>query len=93
MLLNDGVFIIYVPRKLKFSCSEFTKYDTEIFVTLPDNSWGFFAQNIETIIEDFSCKKERLRIGILNKSLSEDIVIEKGKVPRILLSKQAKNLM
>ena len=36
--LNKGVFLIYAPGKLKFPCSEFTKYDTEIAITLPDNS-------------------------------------------------------
>lgn len=42
LLLNDEVFLIYAPRKLKFPCSEITKYDTQLVVTLPDNSWGFF---------------------------------------------------
>lgn len=42
LLLNYEVFLIYAPRKLKFPCSEITKYDTELVVTLPDNSWGFF---------------------------------------------------
>ena len=46
MLLNDGVFLIYAPRNLKFPCSQFTKYDTEIIVTLPHNSLGFFLLEI-----------------------------------------------
>ena len=32
MLLKEGVFLIYAPRKLKFSHAEFTKYDTEILL-------------------------------------------------------------
>ena len=72
-------FLIYAPRKRRFPCPEFTKYDTEIVVTLPDNSRGFFCSKYRYNKKEFSCKKEELWIGILNKSLSEDIAIEKGK--------------
>ena len=42
LLLNDEVFLIYAPRKHKFPCSEIIKYDTQLAVSLPGNSWGFF---------------------------------------------------
>lgn len=59
-LLNDGVFLIYAPRKRRFPCPEFTKYDTEIVVTLPDNLRGFFCSKYRYNKKELSCKKEEL---------------------------------
>lgn len=42
--------------------------------------WDFFCSKYRDNIEKLLHKKERPWIGILNKSLSEDIAIEKGKV-------------
>ena len=53
LLLNDGVFLIYAPRKLRFPCSEFTKYDTENVIMLPDNLQGFFGSKYRDYIEEF----------------------------------------
>ena len=53
LLLNDGVFLIYAPRKLRFPSSEFTKYDTEIVIMLPDNSQGFFGSKYRDDREEF----------------------------------------
>ena len=72
--LNEGVVLIYAPRKLKFPCSEFTKYDTEIVIILPDNSRGFFCAKYKDNIEQFLCKQERLWIEILNKSVFEAVI-------------------
>ena len=72
--LNKGVFLIYAPGKLKFPCSEFTKYDTEIAITLPDNSREFFCSKYKDNIEQFLCKQERLWIEILNKSVFEAVI-------------------
>ena len=46
-----------------------------------------FAQNMETTLNSFYVKKGRLWIGILNKSISEDIVIEKRKILEFFLLK------
>ena len=72
--LNEGVVLIYAPRKLKFACSQFTKYDTEIVIILPDNSRGFFCSKYKDNIEQFLCKQERLWIEILNKSVFEAVI-------------------
>ena len=62
LLLNDGVFLIYTTKKLKFPCSEFTKYDTEIVVTLPNNSRGFFCSKYRDNMELFYTKKRDFRL-------------------------------
>ena len=80
LFLKDGGFLIYAPRKLKFLPAEFTKYDTEVTVTLPRDSQGFFGSKYKDEIEQFLSIKESLWIGILNKSFFEDIVIGKGQV-------------
>lgn len=53
LFLKDGGFLIYAPRKLKFPRAEFTKYDTEVTVTLPRDPQGFLAQNIKTKLNSF----------------------------------------
>ena len=58
-------FLIYEPRKLKFSCSEFTKYNTEIDVLLRDMSEGSFCSKYRDCIEQCPCKS--LWTGILNE--------------------------
>ena len=97
LLLKDGTFLIYAPRKLKFPQAEFTRYYTENTVTLPSNSQGYFCSKYEDEIEQFLSIKKRLWIGILNKSFFEDIVIEKGyfalKCSGSLYLKQKKDLV
>ena len=92
LLLKDGTFLIYAPRKLKFPQAEFTRYYTENTVTL-----GYFCSKYEDEIEQFLSIKKRLWIGILNKSFFEDIVIEKGyfalKCSGSLYLKQKKDLV
>ena len=90
MFLKDGGFLIYAPRKLKFPPAEFTKYDTEVTVTLPRDSQGFFGSKYKDEIEQFLSIKERLWIGILNKSFFEDIVIGKGQVLEFFILKTDK---
>ena len=65
--LGHEIFLIIAPRKLTFPCAEFTKYDIEITVTLPDNSQGYFCSIYMDNIEPFLATKERLWIRILNK--------------------------
>ena len=80
LFLKDGGFLIYAPRKHKFPHAEFTKYDTEVTVTLPRDSQGFFGSKYKDEIEQFLSIIGRLWIGILNKLFFEDIVIGKGQV-------------
>lgn len=60
---------------------------------LPDNSQGYFCSKYKDEIEQFQATKERLWIGILNKSLFEDIVIEKGIVSNFCAQNRPKNLL
>ena len=40
--LDNGVFLVFAPRKLRFLCLEFNKYDTDL-LTLQDNSQGYYC--------------------------------------------------
>ena len=74
---KDGIFLIYAPWKVRYPCTQFTKYDTEIIVMLPSNWQDYFYSIHKDKIE---VKKEKLCIRILNQLFFKDIVIEKGKV-------------
>ena len=78
--LKNGVLSIYVPKQLKISPMQFERYDTEITVTLPKNSCGFFTSKFKTDqIEQICGDTQRIWIGILNRFLTEEIVIKKKK--------------
>ena len=61
-------------------------FKPEIAVTIPNNSRGLFCSKYRDNIEQFLYKKE-IWIGILNKSLSEDIAIKKEKIFGFLVIK------
>ena len=42
------IFLIYVHRKLIFSPMHFNRYDEEVMVTLPKNSYGYFTSKYKT---------------------------------------------
>ena len=75
------MFVIYAPKKLTFSPMRFDKYNKEITVSLPKDSRGYFTSKYKTgEIEQMSSNPQRIRIGVINKSLVDNIVIKKGKV-------------
>ena len=79
--LKNGVFSIYAPKQLKISPMQFERYDTEITVTLPKNSCGFLTSKFKTDeIEQICGDTQRIWIGILNRFLTEEIVIKKNKL-------------
>ena len=58
---------------------QFERYDTEITVILPKNSCGYFTSKFKMDeIEQVCSKEQRIWIGILNRSLTKDIVIKKS---------------
>ena len=60
---------------------QFDRYDTDVIVTLPKDSRGYFTSRYKTDeIEQISSNPQRIWIGIINKSLTEDIEIKKDKV-------------
>ena len=74
-------FLIYAPKQLKISPMQFERYETEITVILPKNSCGCFTLKFKTDeIEQICSDKQRIWIGILNRSLTEKIVIKKQAV-------------
>ena len=78
--LKNGVFLFYAPRKIKISSMLFERYDTEITVILPENSRGYFTSIFRTDETEEVCGNEqRIWIGILNKSLTENIAIKKNR--------------
>ena len=54
---------------------QFEKYDIEITVILPENSPGHFTSKFRTDEIEVCSNKQRILIGILNKSLTENIQI------------------
>ena len=42
------IFQIYVHRKLTFSPMHFNRFDEEVMVTLPKNSYGYFTSKYKT---------------------------------------------
>ena len=76
--LKNGVFLIYAPRKIKISPMQFEKYDTEITVILPKKYHRYFTSKFKTDeIALVIGERERIWIGILNRSLTETVIIKK----------------
>ena len=74
------MFLIYAPRKLKINPMQFERFDAEITVTLPKHFQGCFTSKFEIDkIEQVCDHKQRIWIGILNRSLTNKIIIKKGK--------------
>lgn len=75
------MFLIYAHRKLPFPPMQFNRYDTEVTVALPKESSRYFTSKYKTDeIEQISSNLQRIWIRIINKSLTENIVIKRGKV-------------
>ena len=75
--LKNGVFLIYVPKKMKISPVQFQRNDTEITLTLPKNYCRYFTSKFRSDeIEAIISNQQRIWIGILNRSVTEDIVIK-----------------
>ena len=69
--LKNEVFLIYAPKKLKFLlCSLKERHRNQLLGYFTSK---FRSGKIETIVGN----QQRIWIGILNKSLTEDIVIKK----------------
>ena len=78
--LKNGVFLIYAPRQLKLSPTQFERYDAEVAVILPENSCGYFTSKFKIDeIEQISGDIQRIWIEILNRSFTEEIVIKKSR--------------
>lgn len=59
---------------------QFNRCDTEVMVTLPKDSYGYFTSKYKTVeTEQISSNTQRICIGVINKLLTEDIVIKKDK--------------
>ena len=72
------MFLFYAPRQIKISSIQFERYDTGITVILPENSQGYFASKFRMDeIEEVCSNEQSIWIGILNRSLTENIEIKK----------------
>ena len=59
---------------------QFNRYDTEVTVIFPKGSRGHLISKLKTDeIEQISSNIQRIWIGILNRSLTEEMVIKKDK--------------
>ena len=91
--LKDYVFLLFAPRNVKISPIQCERQDTDVVVSLPENSQGYLTSKFRTDeIEQISCNKQRLWIGILNKSLTEDIEIKKNSVLGFFVLKTKANI-
>ena len=76
--LKNGMFLIYAPRQLKISPMQFERYDTEVSVILPKNSCKYFTSKFKRDkIEQVCGNTQQIWIGILQRSLTEEIVVKK----------------
>ena len=79
--LKNGVFLIYTPKKVTIKPMQFVRNDTEVTVTLPKEHRGYFTSKFRhDEIGAITSHHERIWIGILNMSLSDNIVIHKNKL-------------
>ena len=79
--LKNGVFLIYTPKKVTIKPMQFVRNDTEVTVTLPKEHRGYFISKFRhDEIGTITSHHERIWIGILNMSLSDNIVIHKNKL-------------
>ena len=79
--LKNGVFLIYASKQLKIYPIQFERFDTGITVNLQKKFCGYFTSKFKTDeIEQIRSDTQRIWIGILNRSLTEEIVIKKNKL-------------
>ena len=65
-------------QKIEISAMQFERHDTEVTVTLPEHYHGYFTSKFKLDeIETVTSKQQRIWIGILNRSLTETILIQK----------------
>ena len=73
--LKSGVFLIYVPRKLKINPMQLERFDAEITVTLPKYFQGHYSSKFKIDeIEQICGHEQRIWIGILSRSLTNEII-------------------
>ena len=58
---------------------QFARNDIQVTVTLPKEQRLFYFKIRHDEVETIACHRERIWIGILNRSLSENILIHKNK--------------
>ena len=59
---------------------QFNRYDTKVTFTLPKNSYEYFTSMYKTDeIAQISSNPQRVWIWVINKSITEHIVIKKDK--------------
>lgn len=82
--LKNCMFLFYAPGKIKISSIQFERYTA----ILPENSQGYFTSKFRTDeIEEVCSNEQSIWIGILNKSLPENIEIKKKIDPLDFLSR------
>ena len=75
--IKNRVFLIYAPKKIEISPMHFERNDTEITVILPKHYQGYFTSKFRSDeIEPITGNQQRIWIGILNRSLTDNIVIK-----------------
>ena len=73
---KNGVFLFFAPKKLKISSMQFERYYTKIS---PKKFYGYFTSKFKTDkTEAISSNQQRIWIGILKRSLTENIIIQKA---------------
>ena len=72
--------MIFAARKVTLFPMQFNRYDTKVTVIFPKDSRRHFTSKLKTDeTEQISNNIQRIWIGILNRSLTEEIAIKKDK--------------
>ena len=84
--LKKKIFIIYSPRKIKIESATSLNVDTEIIVSLPENSKGFIVSLFRKDgINLLDQKIRRLWMEILNKYFVDTIEIKRHRPSGLLV--------
>ena len=75
--LKNLVSLLHAPRNINICPMQYEMEDTEVIVSLLENFQGYVTSKFRTDeIEEIFCGEQRILIGILNKSLTENIEIK-----------------
>lgn len=78
--LKNGVLLIYALRKRKINSMQFERFDAEITTTLLKDFQRYFTSKFKTNKTVQVCDhKQRIWVGILNRFLTNKIIIKKDK--------------
>ena len=77
--VKNGMFLIYASKKLSLNLCSLQETTHKLLLLYPKNTEAILLQNRHDEIETIAGHRERIWIGILSGSLSENILIHRNK--------------